>query len=89
MSAARTNIQLHINDNTKLSVKDYRELIYAEIVPKQKMSTVESSISSITSSIGGSFKAKRSQGKPDNNRKDISKEKSRVKTHAYEVIENI
>jgi hypothetical protein len=54
------------------------------------MSTAQgSSISSITSSIGGSFKAKRSQGKPDYNRKEMSKEKSRVKTHAYEVIENI
>jgi len=89
MSSARAKIQLHINDNTKLSVKDYRELIYSEIVPKQKMSTVESSISSITSSIGGSFKAKRSQGKPEKDRKEVSKEKNRVKTHAYEIIENI
>lgn len=83
ISSSGAKIQLHINDNTKLSVRDYRELIYSEIVPKQKMSIVESSISSITSSIGASFKSKRSQPKPDNSRKEASKEKTRVKTHAY------
>ena len=28
MRSGRAKIQLHINDNTKLSLKDYRELIY-------------------------------------------------------------
>ena len=34
---ARAKIQLHINDNTKLNVKDYRQLIYSEINPKSKV----------------------------------------------------
>jgi len=28
MRSGRAKIQLHINDNTKLSLRDYRELIY-------------------------------------------------------------
>ena len=34
---ARAKIQLHINDNTKLNVKDYLQLIYSEINPKSKV----------------------------------------------------
>ena len=71
----KIKIQLHINDNTKITTKDYRELLYSEVRnDKQPLSTFNTN--NIPTATSQQFKPKPEEPK----KKDINKEKSRTKT---------
>jgi hypothetical protein len=68
--SSRAKIQLHINDNTKLSLRDYRELIYNEIAQKKK------------ALANCNFHSEnQSRGRRADPKKKDGKEKSKGKTH--------
>ena len=70
----KTKICLHISDNTKLTTKDYRELIYSEVrSDKQPLTSLNSNHCP--------FSSQQAKSRPeDSKRREINREKSRTKT---------
>jgi formamidopyrimidine-DNA glycosylase len=84
IKAARIKIQLHINDNKKLSLKDYRELIYSEINRKEAR-VLNSLNTNAPDSNSTHFKSRMANERP---KKDLSKEKSKLKTQPIDHTES-